>query len=660
MASRIWRSFSKAHHDSHAPVGEVRTSVTVAGDVSGQLAVGSHIVQMRVDTVLGNLVTVLPPDAKAKVTPRPVPISLVPRRPAFLVGRQNETARAVEALAARRAIELYGPAGIGKSTLLRSLAHQLPISEACGGMAHLSARGLSHDDLLQVMFDVFYSTDIPVKPPPGELRHRLQHVRAALLLDDVDLAEDDIEDVEDYAPECGFILTTGSDPGVSEALTIPLTGLRGPDARELIAHALGRPLGPEEQPAVDAMCDLVQGAPAGLLRLAAAARDHDGTLAEFAETAASAGVPPIPVESAEDVRVLGLLAAVPGVHLDVRQLAEITGMTDLQARIDRLVARGLVLASAPPVSSAAPVDYSLADGVDLGPAGVWQMTQRRAELRDYFLRLSEERSETLLAPGAPPETLRALHSDAAKRHEWRYVLGLGVLLDAAYALSGRWDAWREVSETMLSAARAVGDPGAEAMALHQLGTRALCEGQTSISADLLRSALDLRISIGAVAAAQVTHHNLSLIMLPPLSPSDDHGEAVDHHDGASQYADDKGASSAHTSAVDPGSSGAQASSSGAQTSSSGVHASVGQSGISVPALTAGASLVVVSAIVAGIAILRSGSDAAVALDERALSFSPVALNQVSESRTLTARNLAERRSTWTTSSSPVPTRRSSS
>src|ERR687894_305224 len=116
------------------PVGEIRTSVTVGGDVTGQLAVGSHIVQMRVDTVLGNLVTVLPPDARANVTPRPVPISLVPRRPTFVVGRQQETARAVEALSTRRPVELHGPAGMGKSTLLRSLAHHLPVTEACGGM----------------------------------------------------------------------------------------------------------------------------------------------------------------------------------------------------------------------------------------------------------------------------------------------------------------------------------------------------------------------------------------------------------------------------------------------------------------------------------------------------------------------------------------------
>jgi beta-lactam-binding protein with PASTA domain len=643
MAGRMWRTFSKPHRNSSAPVGEVRTSVTVSGDVSGQLAVGSHNVQMRVDTVLGNLVTVLPPNARANVTPRPVPISLVPRRPRLLIGRQNETAIAVEALSSQRAVEIYAPPGMGKSTLLRSLAHQLPVAEACGGMAHLSARGLSHDDLLQVLFDVFYTSDIPVKPPPGELRHHLQHVRAALLLDDVDLSGGDIEDIEDFAPKCGFLLTTQADPGVSEATAIELAGLRGADARELVAHALGRPLAPDEQPAVDVMCDLVHGAPAGLLRLAAAAREHDGSLADFVANAADSGVPPLPVESAKDVRLLGLLAAIPGVHLDVLQLSEITGLADVQERVDRLAARGLLLASAPPVSSGARVDYNLADGVDLGPGGVWQMSQRRAELRDYFMKLAEERSETLLAPGAPPETLRALHSDAARRHDWRYVLGLGVLLDAAYALSGRWDAWREVSETMLTAARAVGDPGAQAMALHQLGTRALCEGETSTATELLRSALDIRTAVGDVAAAQVTQHNLSLIMAPPSVPSEEQDASSDANDKSSLFADDRGAS-VHASGADVGSSGAHAG--GAHASgahASGAHAVAGQ-GLSLgAAVPIGASVLVVSAIVAAIVILRpSGSDTAeVALDPEALSFGTAPVNQVSETRSLNARNLGE-------------------
>jgi beta-lactam-binding protein with PASTA domain len=51
-------------------------------------------------------------------------------------------------------------------------------------------------------------------------------------------------------------------------------------------------------------------------------------------------------------------------------------------------------------------------------------------------------------------------------------------------------------------------------------------------------------------------------------------------------------------------------------------------------------VLVVSAIVAGALILQtSGSDAAVALDRSALPFSPVAVNQISESQTITARNI---------------------
>src|SRR3954454_20349635 len=233
MAHRRGTRFARTRGNGNRPVGEVRTSVTVAGDVSGQLAVGSHIVQMRVDTVLGNLVTVLPPDARAAITPRPVPVHLVPRRPAIMIDRRQETTLAVDSLSVQRPVEIHAPPGMGKSTLLRFLAHNAPIAEICGGVAHLSARRLSHDDLLQVLFDVFYTSDIPVKPSPGELRHYLQHARAALLLDDVELSADEVADLEDYAPECGFAFTTASTGSAGEASAIELHGLSGADASAL-------------------------------------------------------------------------------------------------------------------------------------------------------------------------------------------------------------------------------------------------------------------------------------------------------------------------------------------------------------------------------------------------------------------------------------------
>jgi hypothetical protein len=602
MARWKWRISARSTPVAGQAVGEIRANVTVGGDVSGQLAVGSNIVQMRVDTVLGNLITVLPKGARAKITARPVPISLVPRRPAVMFDRQHETALAVDAISTRRPVELYAPAGMGKSTLLRSLAHHTPVGEVCGGVAHLSARGLSHDDLLQCLFDVFYSSDIPVKPSPGELRHYLQHVHAALLLDDVELPDEDVADLEDYAPECGFVLTTRSAHAASDAQPIPLRGLRGADASALIAHALGRPLQPDEQDVIDGLCDLVQGAPAGLLRLAAAARDFHGTLADFAATARAAGVPPIQLDSDEDLRLLGLLAAIPGVHLDVTQLSAITGVPDVQHRIDRLVARGLVLTSAPPVSTGARVAYSLAGGVDLGPADTWQMEQWRAELREYFLRLAEQRSDTLLAPGAPEESLRALHADAAKHRDWRYVLALGLLLDAAYALGGRWDAWAEVAQSMLLAARTLGDRAAEAMALHQLGTRALCVGETSSAAAALQAALELRTVLGDTAGAQVTQHNLSLVMAPPVPPQQS-------DDGKAAVVDD------HT----------------------GIGALLGKAPMAAKALVA---LPLVAALT--FIGIHAVDPPRLELDHTALHFPALAINRVSESQALTARNLGKK------------------
>src|SRR4051794_481410 len=294
MAHRRGTRFARTRGNGNRPVGEVRTSVTVAGDVSGQLAVGSHIVQMRVDTVLGNLVTVLPPDARAAITPRPVPVHLVPRRPAIMIDRRQETTLAVDSLSVRRPVEIHAPPGMGKSTLLRFLAHNAPIAEVCGGVAHLSARRLSHDDLLQVLFDVFYSADIPVKPSPGELRHHLQHVRAALLLDDVELSDDEMADLEDYAPGCGFAMASTAGGGAGDACLIELSGLRGPDATVLFSHALGRPLRHDEQSAITALCNLAGGAPAGILRLAPAPPDSSGTPAGFAGSPARFPGPPAP------------------------------------------------------------------------------------------------------------------------------------------------------------------------------------------------------------------------------------------------------------------------------------------------------------------------------------------------------------------------------
>jgi hypothetical protein len=276
-----------------AAAAEIRTEVTVEGNVSGQLAVGSNIVQMRIDRVDGNVVNLLPPGSRPRVTERPLPISVLPRRPVPMFDREDETALVVAEVAARRPVEVHAPSGAGKSTLLRHLAYHTPVGDACAGVAHLSARGYSRDDLLQALFEVFYSSDIPVKPTHVELRHRLQHVRAALLLDDVELSDDEVQELEDYAPECGFVLAAERAHLTTDARSVSRAGLPPDAAARMFVHALGRAPLPEDQPAVDALCGLARGVPSRLLQLGASAGQFAGSLREFAATALVSGPPAI-------------------------------------------------------------------------------------------------------------------------------------------------------------------------------------------------------------------------------------------------------------------------------------------------------------------------------------------------------------------------------
>jgi hypothetical protein len=351
---------------------------------------------------------------------------------------------------------VYAPAGSGKSTLLRHLAYHTSVDDACGGVAHLSARDHSRDDMLQALFEVFYSSDIPVKPTRGELRHRLQHVRAALLLDDVDMPDEEVQELADFAPECGFVLVGERAHPSTGARSVQLGGLPADAASALFVHALGRTPQPEDLPAVEALCGLAHGVPGRLLQLGVSAGQSAGSLREFMAATLAAGPPPLGVHSTEDMRVLGLLAAVPGLQLDAEQLATISGLRDVPERLDRWIACGLVTASPPPAGAAnARTTLGLAAGVVLD-ATAWGLDDRRAEVHAHFAGWARQ-PVAVLAPGEPTETVRILHSDAKRRGEWRSVLALGALLEAAYALGGRWDAWREVAATALDAARELGD-----------------------------------------------------------------------------------------------------------------------------------------------------------------------------------------------------------
>jgi hypothetical protein len=88
---------------------------------------------------------------------------------------------------------------LGKTVLLRHLAHHSATASFPDGVVYLSARCQPVEDLLPSLFDAFYESysprsgvgpygTAPFKPTDAQLRHALQSTRAFIILDDVELA----------------------------------------------------------------------------------------------------------------------------------------------------------------------------------------------------------------------------------------------------------------------------------------------------------------------------------------------------------------------------------------------------------------------------------------------------------------------------------------
>ena len=63
-------------------------------------------------------------------------------------------------------------------------------------------------DLQQLLFEAFYESDEFCKPTEAEIRRGLQDKQALILLDDVHLAQDELEQVIDIAPRAAFVVAT--------------------------------------------------------------------------------------------------------------------------------------------------------------------------------------------------------------------------------------------------------------------------------------------------------------------------------------------------------------------------------------------------------------------------------------------------------------------
>lgn len=488
------------------PGGPLGVIQTVRGNQNLQLSIGE---------MHGGVVTISAPVALPQ--PRPQPVTLLPAALAEWVDRESEVCTVTEALQKQPAVDLYGPAGAGKTTLLRILARQEPalVTAFPAGIVYHSAQGEGVEELLLALYDLFYERPPTFKPSEAQIQQALREVRALILLDDVKLPRGELDKLRNAAPACTFFLVTVERCLWGEGETLGLAGLPAAEALLLIERALGRSLTPEECPIASELCDILEGRPLHLLQAVALVEESGYPWSEVVQRLKTRA-PELSLIAQllatlpePELRVLAVLAAVDGAPFPEQHLAPLTGLSDVQPVLASLVRRGLLQAHSP--------RYTLTGVLAQALHQAWDLTGWVERALVYFSGWAEAQRAAPRRLEEAADTILSLLGGAVQAQRWDAVLRLGRAIEPTLVLSGRWEAWGRLLRWLQQAAQALGEAGVETWVLHQLGTRALCAGDAATAQAALSQALQLRLAARDRAGAEITRHNLELLLGPGAS-----------------------------------------------------------------------------------------------------------------------------------------------
>ncbi|WP_051705626.1 ATP-binding protein [Streptomyces albus] len=457
--------------------------VDIHGNATGPVIAGHH--NVVVDAHHGSTVTLLMEGRR----PRPVRrdrVALLPGRRRPPLGRERELAALADALAAGGPVQLWGPAGVGKSTLLRHAARTLPPGP--DGVLYLSAAHRETGDLAQEIFEACYDTT-GYLPSATELRRLMTGVRITVYVDGAGGDADRLRELMDAAPDATFVFAGRNRALLGEGTSLGLKGLETAAAQALLESELGSRLAGHERAAAE-LCAAAAGAPLLLLRAAALAREDGTGGLVLPRPGTTAELLPLLLDQldSEPLRVLGLLATLGEADLAPGHIGALAGVPDPSAVCGRLAGLGLLAAT--------DTGYRCtADAV--GPL------RQRFPAPFPAERLCVHLAEWAALPDTPPARV-AEHApalDAAldlAEGAGRPDLAVRVARAAAPALARalRFDAWGRMLDRGRAAAERAGDAGSVAYFTHEQGVRSLVTGRRVVAGVLLAEAVVLWRQLG--------------------------------------------------------------------------------------------------------------------------------------------------------------------
>ncbi|WP_406332827.1 hypothetical protein [Streptomyces sp. NBC_00203] len=523
---------------------EVR--IEVGRDVAGQIAVGHHLIQL---SGAHSSVTLI----QREQLPRPVPredMTLLPRPAEDIIGREEEAADVVRAVAGGGPVQLYGAAGIGKSTLLRRVAHRLAADG--GRVVYLHATGRESGDVLQDLFEACYEAP-GYRPGRAELRKLMTGLELRLLLDGLSCPAEELGELLDAAPAATYLVACTDRTLWGEGTAKRLRGLGPADSVELLERALDRDLDTAELRTARTLWQLTEGTPLRLLNAAAAADRAGGPLPRPGELAE---LLPLVVERLTEpelavARVLALAGsggagpallstlvregpeAPGGSAAGVTQASTAVpaggvpagdGIGAVRDVCDGLVAAGLALETEH--------GYRSAPGVTLGA------DEASGPSTEALVALAERLRRWVIAPERGPAEL-ADHAelvagvvDAVTRAgQPRVGAQLAKAAAPGTARSLRMGAWGRILERGKTAAEGAGDRRLLAYFTHEDGIRRLVTGKRT-AAVALALAVALWRELGDDGGAKAAEHGRTLCDsgslptdIPHHAPSPEHAAA---------------------------------------------------------------------------------------------------------------------------------------
>lgn len=479
--------------------------VNIGGEVSGQIAIGHNIMQIQ---NYGGVVNVVKPSSRTPFKKRAGHVWQKPRAFPALLDRAQESQVIQSSIKSGISVSVFGQGGVGKTTFLSHMAHLPATNKYPDGVVYLYVREQGFDDLLQILFDAFFSSAGNVMPTIGQLHHHLQGIRAVILLDDLRLARDDTQALIAIMPLSCFVLASMERSLWGEGEVIPLGGLPEQEQVELFEREIRRPLSEEEK--IDALiiCYYLQGHPLRIIQAASLVTFAGKSISEIKKQFKNDSAPLATEKelwnklNVSQQKVLAVLGASAGALIPLSIIGTLLKLTDAQGILKSLVDMGLAWYQGS--------RYGLGGTLVRQVGRLWNLSSWEDSLINYFADwLTHQPKDALIEEAS--DVLVQVIQKAGEKNRWSTVIQIGRALERILILGRQWQKWFDILNLILKAARALHDRGAEAWALHQLGTRALCLNYADQAGQFLTQALNIRRAIGDQAGMAVTQRNLNVL-----------------------------------------------------------------------------------------------------------------------------------------------------